>query len=344
MPIHPSPVPDRGAVRDRRHRRRPRGAAAAAAAFAVLVTVTACGGTSSKSSGDSGASAAPDQVTVGLIPIVDVAPIYLGQKQGFFADRGIELTVELAQGGAAIVPAVMSGKTQFGFSNVVSMMVAQSKGLPVRLVGPGVRSTGEQGKDFQGVAVPANSPIRTAADLEGKKVGVNTLNNICGVSINQSVRKAGGDPSRLTYVEIPPPDMPTALDTGQIDATCMSEPFLSSYLAKGGRVVASNYVDVAPQADIGAYFTSEQVLKSDPDLVKRFTEALAESSAYADKHPDEARATVTTYTKLTQEQIAKVTLPRFPTDFNRASLEKIADLVKQDGLAEGRPDVSALLP
>jgi NitT/TauT family transport system substrate-binding protein len=314
-------------------------------ALGVLLAVTACGGSSSDSSSGGGAeSGGTDAVTVGLIPIVDVAPIFLGQQQGFFSDRNIDLTTEFAQGGAAIVPSVMSGHAQFGFSNVVSMMVASSSGLPVRLVGPGVGSTGEQGADFNGVAVPGDSPIRTAADLEGARVGVNTLNNICGVSINESVRKAGGDPSRLEYVEIPPPDMPAALDTGQIDATCMSEPFLSAYLAKGGRTVASNYVDVAEDADIAVYFASAELLQSDPDLVQRFTEALAESLAYAQEHPDETRAIVTTYTSLTAEQVAGVTLPRFPTEFNRDSLERIADLAEEDGLLKEPVDLDALLP
>jgi NitT/TauT family transport system substrate-binding protein len=320
----------------------PRRRAAALAAAGLLLVLTGCGG-----SDDGDATTAqgePDQVTIGLIPIVDVAPIYLGIDQGFFEDRDIELTIELAQGGAAIVPAVMSDQYQFGFSNVVSMMVARSTGLPVRLVGPGVRSTGEQGADFNGVAVPGDSPIRTAADLEGKTVGVNTLNNICGVSINESVRKAGGDPAKLKYVEIPPPDMPAALDTGQIDATCMSEPFLSGYLAAGGRTVASNYADVAEDADIAVYFTSEQLLQSDPDLVERFTEALAESEAYAQEHPDETRATATTYTNLTAEQVADVTLPRFPTELNRDSLERILELADGDGLLKNPVDLDELLP
>lgn len=315
-----------------------------ALALSALLALSACGGSEDEPSGAGEADGAVDEVTIGLIPIVDVAPVYLGIEQGFFDERDIELTVELAQGGAAIVPAVVSGQYEFGFSNVVSMMVASSTGLPIRLVAPGVRSTGEQGADFNGIAVPGDSPLQTAADLEGQTVGVNTLNNICGVSINESVRQAGGDPSQLNYVELPPPDMPAALDAGQIDATCMSEPFLSGYLAEGGRTVASSYVDVAPDADIGVYFTSAELLQSDPDLVERFTEALAEAQAYADENPDEARATVTSYTDLTDEQIAAVTLPRFPTEFNRDSLETIAELSEEDGLLEEPVDLDELLP
>jgi NitT/TauT family transport system substrate-binding protein len=84
--------------------------------------------------------------------------------------------------------------------------------------------------------------------------------------------------------------------------------------------------------------------ESDPDLVERFTEALAEAQAYADENPDEARATVTSYTSLTDEQIAAVTLPRFPTEFNRESIERIAELAEEDGLLEERVDVDQLLP
>jgi len=100
-----------------------------------------------------------DQVKVGIIPIVDVAPIYLGQKQGFFANRKIELTMESGQGGAAIVPGVVSGQFQFGFSNMTSLLIAETKDVPIKVVANGVASTGEAGKDFGGVVVKKDSPI-----------------------------------------------------------------------------------------------------------------------------------------------------------------------------------------
>ena len=71
------------------------------------------------SSGDDSGEASgggTQQVKVGVIPIVDVAPIYLGKQKGFFTNRNIELTLETGQGGAAIVPGVVSGQFQFGFS------------------------------------------------------------------------------------------------------------------------------------------------------------------------------------------------------------------------------------
>src|SRR5256885_13549232 len=100
--------------------------------FATTLLATACGGGSNTSA--PAAPGQPDKVTVGVIPILDVAPIYLGKQKGFFTKRNIDLTLEQAQGGAAIVPAVVSGQYQFGFSNVISLLVAQSRSVPIKVV------------------------------------------------------------------------------------------------------------------------------------------------------------------------------------------------------------------
>jgi NitT/TauT family transport system substrate-binding protein len=274
---------------------------------------------------------------------MDVAPIYLGKQKGFFTSRNIELTLESGQGGAAIVPGVVSGQFQFGFSNVTSLLIAQSRGLPLKVVSNGVASTSKDQADYSGV-VTRDDSIKTAADLAGKRVAVNTLKNIGDTTIRASVRKAGGDPSSVKFVELAFPDMPAALQAGRVDAIWVVEPFLSTSLAQGGRLVASNYVDTAPDLTVAVYFTSEQLIKNDPDLVKRFTEAMTESLAYADAHPDEARQVLTGYTQIDEAVIKELTLPKWPAEINRASVETLATLAVQDGLVTKQPDLAALLP
>src|SRR5215216_1723839 len=104
--------------------------------LAVVGVLVAAGcGSSDDEPGE--ASGGAQQVKVGIIPILDVAPIYLGKEKGFFTSRNIELTLESGQGGAAIVPGVVSGQFQFGFSNVTSLLIAQSRGLPLKVVSNG---------------------------------------------------------------------------------------------------------------------------------------------------------------------------------------------------------------
>jgi NitT/TauT family transport system substrate-binding protein len=309
----------------------------------AVLAVSACGGASSNTPQPSTSSGQPDKVTVGVIAIVDVAPIYLGKQQGFFSKHNIDLTMQTAQGGAAIVPAVMSGQNQFGFSNMTSLMLAKSRGLPVKVVCNGNASTGVDGKDFGGVVVKGDSPIKTAKDLVGKKVAVNTLKNIGDTTVRASVRKAGGDPKSVQFLEMPLPDMPAALTAGRVDAAWVVEPFLAITTSQGARIVASNFVDAAPNLTIASYFTSEQVANARPDLVKRFVEAMKESLAYADAHPDQARGILPTYTQIAPDIVAKLVLPKWPADINKASVQILADLAVGDGLMDKAPDLNALL-
>jgi NitT/TauT family transport system substrate-binding protein len=307
----------------------------------LLGAVVAC-----SSSGGSGGTTKDgvDQVKVGVIPIIDVAPIYLGKQKGFFSSRKIELTMESGQGGAAIVPGVVSGQFQFGFSNITSLLIAQTKNVPIKVVANGVASTGKTGADYGGVAVNKDSPIKTAADLAGKKISVNTLKNIGDTTIRESVRKAGADPSAIKFVEMPFPNMPAALAAGQVDAAWVVEPQLSQVKAAGARVVSWNFVDAAPDLTVAAYFASTKLIADEPDLVKRFTAAMAESLAYADAHPDEVRAVLASYTKIDAQTTAAMTLPKWPAEINRASVETLAKLGAQDGIFTGTPDLGKLLP
>src|SRR5699024_9311694 len=146
------------------------------AATAGLLTLSACGGSSNDATEGTDGDLTP--VEVGVIPIGDVASIYVGQQEGIFEEHGIDLTLTQAQGGAAIVPGVQSGDLDFGYSNVTSLVMARSQGLPIQIVATGPQTTGSTDDDFAAVMVAPDSGIESVTDLEGKTLAVNTLNNI----------------------------------------------------------------------------------------------------------------------------------------------------------------------
>jgi NitT/TauT family transport system substrate-binding protein len=312
-----------------------------ALAGSTALLLSACGG--GGEAGDS-AGSGPDDITVGLIPIVDVAPVYLGIEEGFFEKRDLNVKVQAVQGGAAIVPGVVSGDFQFGFSNVTSLLLAQSEGLPLKIVAAGDSSTGKQGADFSGVVVPKGSEIEDAAGLAGKTVAVNTLKNIGDTTVRQSVEKAGGDPSAVKFVELGFPDMPAALAKGQVDAAWLVEPFLTIGKDQGGTEIASNLVDTQPNLMIAAYFTSEDVLASDPELVDRFTAAVNESLRYADQNPDAVREIIQSYTDIPADVANRMVLPQWTGEINTETVELLAKLAQEDGLVQKPVDTEALLP
>lgn len=313
---------------------------------AALLAPAACGGNGDDNGDGNGndPGEGPDTVTIGLIPIVDVAPLYLGEQQGFFADQNIELEKTFAAGGAAITPGVVGGEFDFGFSNIISMLLAHSNGLPIKIVSNGNNSTTVDGEDFGALIVRDDSPYQSAADLEGASVASNTLQNIVETVVRESVRQDGGDPDGVNFTELPFPDMQPALESGDVDAIFVVEPFTSAALAAGHRAIASSYVDAAPDLTVAVYFTSLELIENDPDLVQRFTTAMQESLAYADSHPEETKQVLLEYTQIPEEALDSLILPRFPTEINRESVEIMTELALQDGLLTSEPDLDALLP
>ncbi len=313
---------------------------AAVALAATLLAASAC----SSDDDQPDPAGVGTKVSVGVIPIVDVAPIYLGRQKGFFSSRGIDLTLVPEQGGAAIVKGVLAGKYQFGFSNVTSLMAAKADGAPLKAVANGVASTGRAGRDFSAVVVAGDSPIRSAKDLAGKRIAVNTLKNLGDTTVRQSVRAAEGNPATIRFQAMPFSEMPNALQARTIDAAWVVEPQLSEVLTQGGQVIASNYVDTAPDLTVAMYFTGTPVIDKDPELVKRVAEAINESLRYAAGHPDEVRATVGTYTKINDVVRTAMILPSWPNDINRPSLERLASLGRKDGIFAEPPVLDDLLP
>jgi NitT/TauT family transport system substrate-binding protein len=321
------------------------GAALAALALALVPAAAGCGSGEDEATGPVAPAADLTPVTVGVLPIVDVAPLFIGRDKGFFAKRGLDLKTAFAEAGPAIVPNVVKGTYHFGFANMTSLMINQTKNVPIQVVASGVASTGEKGMDFGGVVVPVNSPIKTAADLAGKRIAVNAVGSIGDTTVRESVRAAGGDPKSLTFIAKPLPQMQAFMEEGKADAAWTVEPWLSLTRGTGGRVVAWNYVDIAPKLTVAAYFTNTKLAQENPDLVKRFVEGMQESMRFADAHPDQVRDILQTYMTIDRVLTQAMTLPLWPADINRPSVERLAQRGVEDGLfGDKKPDLNKLLP
>ena len=315
----------------------------AALAAAVGMLAAGCGGDSDEGGGGGGGAAKPVTLKIGLIPIADVAPAFLGQKKGFFKEQKLTLDPQFAAGGAAITPAVISGDFDIGFSNTVSLLIAGSKKLPVQIIAPGVFGDSSNDKVWEDLLVKKDGPIKTAKDLEGKTVAVNTLNNICGVTINASLEKQGVDISKIKYTEIPFPEMNAALEKGRVQGACVVEPFVSQGKAGAMKGIDPFYFNTAPDLTVAAYFASKEYIAKHKDVVDRFVTAMKKSLDYAQAHPDEVRGVLIEYTEIPDAAAQKINLPQWKSDLTTDTIEQLSTLSKKYGYLEEEPDLKELI-
>jgi NitT/TauT family transport system substrate-binding protein len=308
---------------------------------ALLLVVAGCGG--DDDDGGGGGQAGPTTLRVGVIPIADVAPLYLGMKQGFFEERQLKIEPQLAEGGAAITPAVVSGDFQIGFSNTVSLLIAASKDLPVEIITQGVLGGKSEDEAWANLLVLKNGPVSQPQDLEGKTIAVNTLNNICEVTIKASLGDMGVDVDTLKFTEVPFPDMNAALEAGRVDGACVVEPFVTQGTAGKARGIDPFYVNTAPDLTVATYFTSSQYAEENPEVIDRFQEAMNESLDYAQSHPDEVRQVLGDYTEIPPEVAQQITLPQWRSDLTIDTIERLSELSQQYGLIEEQPNLDELI-
>ncbi len=305
----------------------------------VAVVAAGCG------DDDGGGGGAGEQTTlnVGVIPIADVAPLYLGIDKGFFKEEKLTIKPQLAEGGAAITPAVLSGDFQIGFSNTISLLIAASKDLPVQIVSQGVLGGENESEAWADLLVLKDGPIQDGKDLEGKTIAVNTLNNICEVTIKASLEKDGVAVDELKFTEVPFPDMNAALEQERVDGACVVEPFVSQGKAAAAKGINPFYVRTAPDLTVATYFTSTQYAEENADVVDRFTRAINKSLEYAQSNPDEVRKVLLDYTEIPPEAAEQIKLPIWRTDLSEPTIELLSELSEKYGLIEEQPDLDELI-
>jgi NitT/TauT family transport system substrate-binding protein len=306
-----------------------------AALVLLAVSLAACGGNGGSSEGDG-----PAQVSVQDTAGVPSAFLQYGVDQGFFEDHQLDVKVTPSQGGATVVPAVVSGDTDIAGSNLVSVLLAQGKDIPVKIIAPGTFVRSERSQDFSAIIAAGDGDIRSPRDLEGKTLAVNTLENVAELTAKASLAKQGVDVSEIKLAEVDFPEMNGALSEGRVDAAFQIEPFVSLAEAEGHRIVDRPYVGTKPGLQIGCYFTSEQYLSQNEDVVERFKQGVADTAAAISKDPGAFREFLPEASEIPPPAAQKAILPEWKADNDQASLDLTADLMARYGVVEEKPDTS----
>jgi NitT/TauT family transport system substrate-binding protein len=304
----------------------------------LVVFATGCGGDDD----GGGTGGEPATLKVGVLPIADVAPLYLGDRKGFFKQEQLSIEPQVMQGGAEVTAAVVSGDLEIGFAATEPLIVAKSKGVPVEIVSQGNQAAASEEEAWDGLMVK-DPAIRQPSDLEGKTIAVNALKSMPELCARALLVREGVDVSTIDFVEVPFPEMTSALDAGRVDATTSVEPFVSEAKAGGARSLGSYLTGLEPKLTVGTYFGATPYIDGNEDVVERFARAMNQSLSYAQAHPEEARRAVVGYTEIPPQVARAMKLSFWSRDLNRPSIELIAEEAKRFDFVDEKPSVDELI-
>ncbi|GGM43573.1 sulfonate ABC transporter substrate-binding protein [Longimycelium tulufanense] len=320
-----------------------RRALAVTSAALLAITVSGC----SLLGGSNGADGGNDKVekakiTVGLITkAIDVAPVHLALKEGYFKDEGLDVELRTIQGGADAVPGLASGSLDIAFGNWISFFAAQAKGtLDLRVV-----SDGYQAKPgmFMVLARP-DSGIKGPADLKGKTVAVNTTGNVNELTLKSVLQANNVDTDSIKFATMPFPDMPANLQNKNVDAASVIEPFATLAQNKFGALPVLDSMQ-GPTADlpIAGYVATKKFAEQNPRTVAAFQRAMKKAQGECSADRKKVENLLVDYAGISAEIAPLVHLGTFPTTLEATRLQRVADLMKTFGVVNSRLDVKPLL-
>ncbi|MDU4696275.1 MAG: ABC transporter substrate-binding protein [Paenibacillus sp.] len=211
----------------------------------------------------------------------------LAEDLGYLGEVKLE-SIGSTTGGPESIQLTATKQTDFGsaFNGAIIKSVAQN--VKIKSV---IGSYGRDKHTFIGAYVLEGSPIQTAKDFIGKKVGVNTLGAHLEFMTKDYLR-AGGltdkEISQVTLVTVPSGNAEQILRSGQIDAVLLSGVARDRALEKGGLIELFKDIDIyQTEFTAGDYFFAEEYIKNNPNTVRQFVEGVAKAIEWERTTPRE---------------------------------------------------------
>ena len=287
-------------------------------------------------------AAAQTKITLGYTGANAFVASFVAKDQGFFAKRGLDVTMQLVPVGSTIAAAMAGGSLQVGTLTPPAFLLAVEGGIETQIV---------SGATFQskanittGVAAREGANIKTPADFRGKRVGVPGLNGVNHVTFMKWLKDRGVDPKQVTYVEAFFPQMGDLLKGGQVDAVLPVEPFLGRIVqSKVGYVVAPYAAEVSDNYLESFYIMTRDFMQKNPKAADAFKESIREAVAWIAKNEEGARKTQVTYLKLPEVIAMSIRMPTLTVDIQPKDLQFWIDLCKDFGVTKGTATVAQVL-
>ncbi len=290
----------------------------------------------------------PEKQTVRVLslPILDVGALFYATDQGIFAKHGLEIVKVTTTGGAAGVPAMIGGEADVIYGATVTAVLARAQNLPVKIVAAAAVSLPHSAaRDYVAIVTAPDSGVAKPSDLAGKRMLVNTLNNLNHLYTMAWLDQQGVDYKSVQFAEAPFPDQPIAVLSGKAAATMIGAPFLQAMEQKGAKILGWPYRAQSLPVVVGSYMTTDQFAQKNPDAIKRFAAGLKEAIQEMSKPENREKmiASFAANTRMSPELVSTVTLPTYKSEVDLQSLQQTADLARKFGLLKNAVDLSSLI-
>jgi NitT/TauT family transport system substrate-binding protein len=268
-------------------------------------------------------------------------PLDVGMAAGIFAKHGLAIESVSFTGGARLQQGMAAKSIDIGLSSGPELAIV-AKGAPVIAVGAIVLSP------RMTITVRANGPIRAAADLRGKRIGVSTAASLTEWLTRELARREGWGRDGIQAIPLGSDAAQiAAMKTEQIDGLVLDvATALRLENAGEGRIVLY-FGDIIKDFIQNAAYARRDLVAADPDRVRRFLAGWYETIGYMGTHKAESIKVALPIVDLPPELAARgydQWMEAYSHDgrFDPVALGLLAKSFVEMGLLPSEPDMSRL--
>ena len=221
-------------------------------------------------------------IRIGAAGAVDHAPVFAGVERGIFAEHGLDAEVVMYQSGVDMVNGLVNGAQEVNVMGSVPYLTGLARGFPLVLIG---HLHGDPNRDAysdnQSIIASAASGVG-AGDipaLAGRRIGLPRGTGAEGFLLGV-LGSAGLSEDDVELINVPPAELVTALNQGDVDAVAIWQPWGATAMTQVDGAVLVQAGGCPQCYDPGTILTTQQVVGDSPETLERFMAAFAESQAW----------------------------------------------------------------
>ncbi|OPY85994.1 MAG: putative aliphatic sulfonates-binding protein precursor [Smithella sp. PtaU1.Bin162] len=244
-------------------------------------------------------SAFADPVRVGYLQSdIHQLPFWVALEKGFFEKEGVPVTIAgVFKAGPELMSGFSAGVLDMGYVGAAPTITAVANKAADVVMLAQVNTEGSA------LVVGKDSPVKSIGDLAGKTVAIPGFSTVQDALFRKAVTAQGLSLDRQKTIVLKPPEMISALRSGQVDAFIAWEPFP----AKAVSMDAGKYLlysrDIWKDHPCCVLVAGREYLKKNEDQARKIVRAHMQAVAYIKKNPRESMAVAVKYTGMDEKTI-----------------------------------------
>ena len=298
------------------------------------------------------------QITVGVVPSVDDAPLHVAAEEGLFRAQGLNVTIKTYSSLSPEIHALTNGQVDIAAGDYADFFYEQATGrVSLHLIADGYDAT----SSVMEILTLPGSRITTPQDLSGKTVATPEAQVIqpgggpgsCAsddapysietLATESVLQSDGVSPTTVCWKPTPAPDLIEELRSGRVNAILATEPYILEAESQLGAVeLLDSCSGVTTDLPLSGYFSLAAYARTHAPALAAFQSVLQTAQAKSAMRGP-VQAALPSFAGISAQDAALITLGTYPTFLSVGQVQRVADLMYNSGMISAPLNVSSLV-